>query len=324
MTVYLWLLLGGAVLSAILTPVVRSLSLAFGLVDAPGGRKVHLDSVPRVGGLAVVGAALAALLVARVVVGGPAAGDSLGPILAGTALIFGIGLFDDLWPLPVWPKLVVEVAAAAVVMLPGLLIERITLFGETWHLGPFAWACTLFWIVGVTNAFNLIDGIDGLAAGIAVIAGTTCATILVWRGHTAEAMLLAALVGGAVGFLLYNFPPASIFLGDSGSLAFGFVLATTAITGWQKGATALAAGVPLLIFALPLADAASALIRRARPMSAAGRTPFAVLRQIVQPDREHIHHRLTALGWSPRRTVLVLYAVTVALSALALATARLE
>ena len=126
------------------------------------------------------------------------------------------------------------------------------------------------WLVGLTNAFNLIDGIDGLAAGIAVIAGAACGAILIARGHAAEAMLLAALVGAALGFLVYNFAPASIFLGDGGSLLFGFMLATTAITGWQKGATALAAGVPLLIFALPIADAASTLIRRgfARPATA--------------------------------------------------------
>jgi UDP-GlcNAc:undecaprenyl-phosphate GlcNAc-1-phosphate transferase len=177
----------------------------------------------------------------------------------------------------------------------------------------------------LTNAFNLIDGIDGLATGIAIIAGSTCAAILVWRGHAPEAMLLAAMVGAALGFLVYNFSPASIFLGDSGSLAFGFVLATTAIAGWQKGATALAAGVPLLIFALPLADAASALLRRASRAPEPGRArAAALLRRLIEPDREHIHHQLMALGWSQRRTVLVLYVVTGALCALALSTARFD
>ena len=135
-------------------------------------------------------------------------------------------------------------------------------------------------------------------------------------------MLLAALVGAALGFLVFNFAPASIFLGDSGSLSLGFLLAATAITGWQKGATALATGVPLLIFALPIADSALALIRRSA--GAAARTAdrsVATLRQIAQPDREHIHHRLLALGWSVRRTVLILYAITAVLSLLALATA---
>jgi UDP-GlcNAc:undecaprenyl-phosphate GlcNAc-1-phosphate transferase len=329
MTVYLSLLVSGVVLSLVLTPLVRKISLALGLVDAPGGRKVHLNALPRVGGLAVIAAAGLSLAGARLL--GSITGQTppplepLAPILIGTAVVFGIGLFDDLRPLPVWPKLVAQALAAAAVMSAGVLIERITIAGQTWQLGLLSWAITFCWIVGLTNAFNLIDGIDGLAACIASIAGAACATILVWRGHSAEAMLLAAMVGAALGFLAYNFAPASIFLGDGGSLTFGFVLATTAITGWQKGATALAVAVPLLIFALPIADAASALLRRSRPRPGeARRSPMAILRQIAQPDREHIHHRLTALGWSSRRTVGVLCGLTLLLSALALATAQID
>jgi UDP-GlcNAc:undecaprenyl-phosphate GlcNAc-1-phosphate transferase len=249
----------------------------------------------------------------------------LAPILAGTGLVFAIGLIDDLRGLPVWPRLTVQVLAAGLVMASGLLIERITISGETWPLGLLAWPVTLLWIVGLTNAFNFIDGIDGLAAGIAVIVGATCAAILVGRSHVPEALLLVALVGAAQGFLVYNLPPASIFLGDGGSLAFGFVLATTAITGWQKGATALATGVPLLLFALPIADAASAVFRRSRRRRNQPRTSArSLLRELVEPDYEHIHHRLTRRGWSTRRTVLVLYGITAILSWIALATARLD
>lgn len=244
------------------------------------------------------------------------------PLLAGAGLVFAIGFIDDVRPLPVWPRLLVQLMAAVVVMASGSLIERITVGGFTWELGLAAWLVTPVWIVGLTNAFNLIDGLDGLATGIGVIAGTACAVILVNRGHFVEAALLIAMVGAGLGFLTFNFAPASVFLGDGGSLVIGFMLAATAITGWQKGATALAAGVPLLIFALPLADATTALARRvaARP----GSGPLSVtmiLRQIVEPDRLHIHHRLTALGWSTRQAVLILYAVTIALSALALMTA---
>jgi UDP-GlcNAc:undecaprenyl-phosphate/decaprenyl-phosphate GlcNAc-1-phosphate transferase len=213
--------------------------------------------------------------------------------------------------------------AAVVVMQSGLLVERITIAGQTWQLGFWSWPFTLVWIVGVTNAFNLIDGVDGLAAGVGVIAGSACSAILIARGHVAEAMLLTALVGAALGFLAYNFAPASIFLGDGGSLLFGFVLATTAITGWQKGATALAAGVPLLLFALPIADVMSTLARRLFRRDAGGRVSIgSVVRQIVTPDRQHIHHRLLTLGLSTRKTVALLYLVTLLLSALALATAR--
>ena len=137
-------------------------------------------------------------------------------------------------------------------------------------------------------------------------------------------MLLAAFVGASLGFLCFNFAPASIFLGDSGSLLFGFLLASTAITGWQKGATALATAVPLLMFAVPIVDSALALGRRAAARPVGGRSIAATLRRIAQPDREHIHHRLLALGWSERRTVLMLYAITAIFSLLALATAEVR
>jgi UDP-GlcNAc:undecaprenyl-phosphate GlcNAc-1-phosphate transferase len=262
MTLYLTLILSGMAFGLILTPIVGAAAKALGLVDAPGGRKVHPVSVPRLGGVAVVSAAALTLLVVEPLVGGPSITPALTPILIGAAMVFVVGVLDDIRPLPPWPKLIVQVAAAIVVMQAGLLVERITIAGQTWQLGLWSWPITLIWIVGVTNAFNLIDGLDGLAAGISVIAGATCATILIARAHVPDALLVMSLVGATIGFLVYNFAPASIFLGDGGSLPVGFVLATTAITGWQKGATALAAGVPLLMFALPIADAAAALARR--------------------------------------------------------------
>jgi len=243
------------------------------------------------------------------------------PFLLACGLIFVAGFIDDVRGLGAGSKLIVELAAAAVIMSSGLLIERITVLGTTWPLGWIAWPVTAAWLVGMTNAFNLIDGVDGLAAGITAIAGAACGAILVVRGHAPEAMLLAAFVGAAIGFLFFNFAPASIFLGDSGSLVAGFLLAATAITGWQKGATALATGVPLMIFALPIADSMLALMRRSVARPSDGRSIRAMLRQIAQPDRGHIHHRMLAMGWSVRRTVLLLYGITAILSLLALATA---
>ena len=244
------------------------------------------------------------------------------PLVIGVVLIFLVGVADDVRGVGPGPKLVVEFAAAAAVMASGLLIERVTILGSTWALGWLSYPVTAAWLVGLTNAFNLIDGVDGLAPGIAALAGAACGAILIVRGHQPEAMLLAAFVGAMLGFLVYNFEPASIFLGDSGSLVAGFLLAATAIAGWQKGATALASAVPLMIFALPIADAATTLVRRT--VATPERSPASMLRQLAQPDREHIHHRLLALGWSVRRTVILLYCVTALLSLLALATARVD
>ena len=325
MTLYLLLAFSSAGLALLLTPLVGRGSRLLGLVDAPGGRKVHAHSVPRLGGLAVVLAAgLAIVLVPLLRPGSiePFPWQGMRPFLLAGALIFAAGLIDDVRGLGAVPKLLIEFTAAAIVMSSGLLIERVSLLGETWTLGWIAWPITAAWLVGVTNAFNLIDGVDGLAAGVTALAGAACGAILVVRGHAPEAMLLAALVGASIGFLVFNFAPASIFLGDSGSLLAGFVLAATAITGWQKGATALAAGVPLMIFALPIADSALALIRRSVARPSAGRSLRATLRRIAEPDRQHIHHRMLAMGWSVRRTVLVLYGITAILSLLALATAE--
>lgn len=325
-TVYLLLGLSSAGLALLITPLVSRESIRLGLVDAPGGRKVHPQSVPRLGGVAVLAATVLAMILVPLWspgVFGPAIWPALRPLAAGGALIFGIGLLDDVRGVGPWAKLAAQGAAAVVVMTSGLLIERVTLLGVSWELGWLSWPITAGWIVGLTNAFNLIDGLDGLATGIAALAGATCGAILIVRGHPAEAMLLAALVGAAIGFLVFNFSPASIFLGDSGSLLFGFLLAATAIAGWQKGATALATGVPLLMFALPIADVATTIVRRGLARPAAGRSSFgAALRHLVEPDRQHIHHQLLALGWSTERTVLILYAATALLSLLALSTVQ--
>jgi UDP-GlcNAc:undecaprenyl-phosphate/decaprenyl-phosphate GlcNAc-1-phosphate transferase len=324
LTPYLLLGLSSAALALLLTPVIGRASTRLGLVDAPGGRKVHMHSVPRLGGVAVVLAAALALTLVGVLRPGMIDTPNwlaMRPFIVAGAVIFLAGLVDDVRGLSAGAKLVCEFAAAGVILWSGLLIERMTLLGYTWPLGWLAYPITAAWLVGLTNAFNLIDGIDGLAAGIAVLAGGACGAILIVRGHSAEAMLLAVLVGAAVGFLVFNFAPASIFLGDSGSLVIGFMLAATAIAGWQKGATALATAVPLLIFALPITDSALALVRRSVTRPSDGRSIRSTLRQIAQPDREHIHHRMLALGWSVRRTVLVLYMITAVLSLLALATA---
>jgi UDP-GlcNAc:undecaprenyl-phosphate GlcNAc-1-phosphate transferase len=330
---YVVLVAAATIFSLVLTPAVARLAGRFGAMDVPTARKRHRAPVPRLGGVAV------ALAGALAIAAGMAADATLGigpaidlrewiALVTGGACVFAVGLGDDLVPLSPWTKLAGLVAAASVVIALGVRVERVTLLGTTYELGVLAVPVTLGWIVVLINAFNLMDGLDGLATGLGIIAATTCGVLLAARGDAQAGMAVAALLGALCGFLPYNVGPARIFLGDSGSLLTGYVLGVTAITGTQKGATALAVMVPLLIFALPIAETVSSAARRffARPLAAAPRQPLIGLgrrlRQMVQADRAHLHDRLADSGLSPRNVVLLLYAASASLSLLALAVAR--
>lgn len=322
MTSLLGLALLSAMLSFAITPIAARCAVRLGVMDLPGPRKAHAKAIPRLGGLAVLlsaGAALLAFGGATGVMSGPRSG-SLTVILFGAFAVFLVGLVDDVRGLSAAHKLGLQMLIAIAVSSAGVRVESVTLQGRTYELGSLAPAITVLWIVGLTNAFNLIDGLDGLATGVALISGSTCALILAVRGNQAEASLLAALVGAAIGFLPHNFPPARIFLGDCGSLLFGYCLAATAITGFQKGATALSAGAPLLLFALPLVEAGVSILRRS--LRGARAQGFRGLLQVLVADQEHIHHRLVLAGFSPRSVVLLLYTLTFGLCLLALSTVR--
>jgi UDP-GlcNAc:undecaprenyl-phosphate GlcNAc-1-phosphate transferase len=332
---YVVLAMAAAVVSASIMPLLSRLAYRLDAIDRPAGRKVHGAPVPRLGGAGVV-------LAGAITVTGALAADALGvgpridlhawtAVLAGGSLIFGIGLWDDVRGVPAAVKLAVQTAAAAVAMALGVWVQRITFLGATRELGLLAGPVTLVWIVGITNAFNLMDGLDGLAAGLAIIASATCGTILVARGDTQGGMLLAILLGATCGFLPYNLSPAQIFLGDAGSLLIGYILAVTAVTGVQKGATALAVAVPLLMFALPIVETVSSAARRfaADPGTpAAGATPrlgliARRLSRMLEADHAHLHHRLVDRGLSSRSVVLLLCGLSLCLSLLALASARI-
>jgi UDP-GlcNAc:undecaprenyl-phosphate/decaprenyl-phosphate GlcNAc-1-phosphate transferase len=309
---HLLLLAVTATLALLLTPAVRGLARRWHLVDAPGQRKIHTVSVPRVGGVAVALAMLLALALAAA--GGRVSVDDIRawlPILAGGVFVFGIGLWDDLRSLPAWVKLAVQLGGAGVTVALGVRIEHVTFFGVTLGLGLLALPLTVLWIVGLTNAFNLMDGLDGLATGLAIIAAATCAVVSLARDDRQGGMLLLVLLGALCGFLPYNFNPATIFLGDSGSLVVGYVLAVTAITSFQKGATALVVLGPLLLFALPISETLHSVVRRVREQG---------LRHVFLADQQHVHYRLVDIGLSHRKAVLLLYGVSLALSLLALMT----
>lgn len=289
------------VISWLLTGVLRRVAIARGWFDLPTeARRVHVRPTPRIGGVAIAVATLVAALssVAWHASLDAAEADKLLGVLGGGALLVGVGLVDDLHGLSPSKKLAAQVLAAGLAQWHGLQISSIGVpFGSTIELGWLGIPVTTLWIVGVTNALNLIDGLDGLAAGTGSFAAIAIFVIAVVDGNVLVAIVCAALIGALLGFLRHNFQPASIFMGDSGSLFLGYTLATIAIWGATKSSAAVSLAIPLLCLGLPIADSALAIVRR-----------FVRGGSIFSADREHIHHRLLARGMTHRGAVLVLYA----------------
>jgi UDP-GlcNAc:undecaprenyl-phosphate GlcNAc-1-phosphate transferase len=310
---YLVLAASAAALSLLLTPVVRAAARRIGAVDDPGPRRVHVRPTPRLGGLAVLVAVLGALALNRYA-GGSAASVLAAPgrapalLVAGFATILVTGVVDDLVGLPVAPKLVLQVLAATLAVAGGYALAGFTnpLTGHWLDLGRLGGVLTVAWIVAITNAINLIDGLDGLATGMGVIASTALCLVCLAEGRHDAAGVWAALGGGLAGFLAYNFPPASIFLGDTGSLLIGYAMAVLALESLAKSATAVVVLAPVLALGLPVADMALAVLRRLLATGVGG---------IVRADQGHIHHRLVGDGMSHRAAVLLLYGVCAAFGA---------
>ena len=314
---YLILALTAAALALVATPPIGALAGRLGAVDNPGPRRVHARPVPRLGGVALLLAAVAALYVTPLLGVRPldllrAQGWHLGWLLCGVLLIVATGAADDVRGLPPLPKLGLQILAAGVALAGGYGMRGMTppFALEYVEFGGVGTILTLAWIVTITNAFNLIDGLDGLAAGVALIASTTLFVVSLVQGRIDAACLWATIAGALAGFLRYNFNPASIFLGDSGSLLLGYLFGVLSIQSLQKGATAVIVLVPILALGLPLMEVALTLLRRAF---------FSGIASIFHADREHIHHRLMGKGMTHRRAVLTLYAVCVAFSALSFA-----
>ena len=287
-----------AAISLALTPVCRGAALRLGFVDRPdGGRKIHLRPVPRVGGVPI----LIAWLLASCVL---APERQTVALLPAVLVIFAAGLADDLVGLRPWQKLAGQVVAAGLACYAGVRID--SLGGHTvpqWCGVPL----TMLWLVGCTNAVNLIDGIDGLAAGVGLFATLTTLAAGLLQGHFALALATAPLAGALCGFLRYNFNPASIFLGDCGSLPLGFLLGAYGVVWSNKSATLLGMTAPLMALAIPLLDTGLAIVRRLLR----GKPVFAA-------DRRHIHHRLIDRGLTPRAAALLLYGVCGLVAALSL------
>ena len=303
--------------SLVLTPLVRNFARDRGWFDRPDGRrKTHRAPVPRLGGVAVYGAFVLASGLLLVIDpfgssrGAPGAADYLHLMVACGAVML-IGLGDDIFEIGPAAKIAVQTAAAAYLFLNGYRISAISnpLGGEALSLGVLSLPLTVVWFVGMSNAFNLIDGLDGLAAGIGLFSTTTLFIASAINGRWEVVFLATALGGALLGFLRYNFAPASIFLGDSGSLFVGFALAAIAVRGSMKSSAAIAVVAPLLALAVPLVDAAIAILRR-----------LISGRRLFEADGDHIHHRMIRKGFTPRGAVVALYGVAAVFGALSLLT----
>lgn len=290
------------VASLAFTPVIRALSIRFRILDLPGKRNVHQEEIPRLGGIAIFLATLAPFLYFLFF------GDFLAkeiqnswePFLGltlGCFIVFGIGIWDDIQRLSPLPKLIAEIVAALLAYHFGLRIQLLSNpFGLPWDVSWLSAPLTVIWLVGITNAINLADGIDGLATGIATFAAAIFFFMTIPTIYTMVPYLAIAMVGACLGFLRYNFSPATIFLGDSGSLFLGFFLGGLSLWASEKSVIAFALLIPIIALGLPIVDMIYAILRRwNRGVS------------IGQADRDHIHHKLLEKGFSHRKAVLLLY-----------------
>lgn len=302
--------------AVIATPLVARTALSLGIVDRPSDRSVSRRlNMPLLGGIAVAAGLFAGVGVGVFLVDEVAYRQRLGGLVLGGILVIALGVLDDRRGLGAVPKLLVQVAAASIAIASGYrvdhLVDPITSASLTFPLW-IAWLGTTLWIVGITNAVNLIDGLDGLAAGVGAIIGGTL-TVIAWQAGSPLGVCVGlALFGALVGFLPFNFAPARIFLGDTGALFIGFVLALLALEGTRRLAL-LTFVVPLLALAVPILDTALSIVRRIRL-----RTP------VFRADRLHIHHRLLAARGSARSAVLQFYFVTLCFCLIALSFTRIR
>lgn len=287
----------------IMTPVARKLAPIVGAVDKPDARKVHTKLMPRMGGLGI----FCGFMAGAIFYGG-ISGRTIG-LLLGTTIVFAVGIIDDIKCIKPSVKLLGQLIAALVFVAFGGYIKYLTnpFGGNIIYLDYLGIPITLLWLVGISNAVNLIDGLDGLAGGVSAISAFTMAVVSLTTGQNLTAALCICLACATLGFLKYNFNPASIFMGDSGSLTLGFVLAALAISGCAKGATIVALLVPILILGIPIFDTFFAIFRRAKEH-----------KPIFQPDKGHLHHRLLAMGLSHKQTALIIYAITMFMSFVAI------
>ena len=300
-----WGLLVAFALVVLLTPAVGGMARRLGAVDLPGGRRVNQLPIPRLGGVALfMGILVPALAFLHI-------GHQTRGLLLGAAVAVSVGIVDDFRGLAWFPKLAGQVGAAVVPVVFGVWVDRFTLpFVGIGHLPEWAgMPLTVLWIVAIMNMVNFLDGMDGLAAGVAAIAGFTFSVIALSLGKVDAAILSAIVFGACLGFLRHNFYPARIFMGDSGALLLGYVLATTAVQGLLKTAATVALFFPLLVLAVPIVDTTFVVARRLKHGQ-----------HVFTGDQAHLHHRFLRRGFSQRRSALTIWGWCISLAAAAFAT----
>ncbi len=282
-----------SLLAYAMTPVVRVLAFRIGAVDVPlDNRRIHKKPMPRIGGLALY----LSFTLTTIIFCYPS--QELTTIWIGGGVLVILGILDDIYRLNAWLKLVVQLAISIFAVCNGCVIDHINLGGVYVSLGMFSAPLTVLWIAGLTNAINLIDGLDGLACGVSAISSLSLLFVVMLQGDFVSAIICAILVGSCFGFLPFNFNPARIFMGDTGALFLGYTLAVISVFGVFKLHAVLSFLVPFAIFALPLFDTMFAICRRVL----SGKSPFA-------PDRGHIHHKLIDMGFTQKESVKILYAI---------------
>lgn len=286
----------------IVTPIVIRFAIWFGAIDKPNERKVHQKIMPRLGGLAIFIGVISGYLA------GGLYDQKVNTISVGAILIIIIGMLDDKFEITPKMKFSGQLIVAFLIIFSGLKIDFVTIpFMGKMYLGIWSYPVTIFWIVAITNAINLIDGLDGLSAGVSAIGIITIAVMAFLAGKVLIFTLSLILLGSIIGFLFYNFHPAKIFMGDTGSLFLGYSISILSLLGLYKSVTLFSFFVPIIILGVPIFDTTFAIIRRIvnkKPISA--------------PDKSHLHHRLLALGLSHRNTVLAIYGFAILFSACAI------
>ncbi|HQR65935.1 MAG TPA: hypothetical protein PLB02_00915 [Thermoanaerobaculia bacterium] len=301
------------VLSFLLTPFAKRIARAVGAIDQPDPRKVHLKPTPRMGGLSVI-AAVGAVLGLSCLTDWPMPRWAPNELCAGLGLgilpILFVSIWDDIRPLRAVPKFAAQAVGALIAAWMGVTLEpTVHLLGQPVQLGIFSIPISILWLVGVTNAFNIIDGLDGLSAGMALISAASLSGVFLLSGQKGMAAASLVLAGALVGFLPYNFYPAKIFLGDTGSAAVGFCLACFALRGGATLSAGFATLLPVFVLGLPVAETLISIARRVvRRFEQSGANG------VFEADRNHIHHRLLALGIDHRKAVFILYGVGLVLA----------